>query len=174
MTVVLLHALPLDERMWDAFPGVAPRLYPGGRTMDEWARSVLDQVDGDLVLVGASMGGYCALAMARQAPGRVAGLALVGSRPEADTPERRAARGPVLDTIREHGAEGLWGAMRDKLFPEGADPAVVERAGAIALEQPAEGLAAAVEAIRDRADSTDVWDGLDAPRLVAPARSIRT
>src|SRR5919201_2966570 len=101
MTVLLLHALPLDERMWElqreAFPGaVTPRLYGRGPSMKGWARGILDEVDGELVVVGASMGGYCALELVRQAPERVRALALVGSRVDADSPERRGGggRGP--------------------------------------------------------------------------------
>ena len=81
MKVLLLHALPLDERMWgpqrDALRDhdvVAPRLYGRGRTMDDWAESIAEEVDGEVAVVGASMGGYCALALARRVPsgGRVA------------------------------------------------------------------------------------------------------
>ena len=46
--------------------------------------------------------------------------------------------------------------MRPKLFPDDADPAVVEQARQLALVQEPEGLVRAVEAIRDRGDSTDV------------------
>jgi pimeloyl-ACP methyl ester carboxylesterase len=165
--VVLLHALPLDERMWAGFEGAAPRLYGPGRSMDEWAGALLGELAGDLVLVGASMGGYCALAMARLAPERIRGLALVGSRPDADTPERRAGRAATIETIRAEGAAGLWAAMRPKLFPDGAAAEPVERARAIALEQRPDDLVAAVEAIRDRPDSTEVWRSLAVPVLVA-------
>jgi pimeloyl-ACP methyl ester carboxylesterase len=53
---------------------------------------VLDQNDDDLAVVGASLSGYVALAMARSSPERVRDLLLAGSRAGADTPERRAAR----------------------------------------------------------------------------------
>jgi pimeloyl-ACP methyl ester carboxylesterase len=118
VTVVYLHALPLDERMWAA-DARAPRLYGRGRTMDEWARSVLDEVPGRLVLVGASMGGYCALAAARLAPERLAGLVLAGSRPDPDTPERHAKRAETIALARERGAEGIWASMREQLFQAG-------------------------------------------------------
>ena len=170
MTVVLLHALPLDERMWEptrealrevGAESVAPRLYGRGRTMDEWAASILAEVDGDgLVLVGASMGGYCALRIAAQAPDRVRALVLAGSRADADSDERRAGRAATLETIARDGAPGLWEQMRPKLFPEDADAGVVERARALALEQRPDELAGAVEAIRDRPDSTDVARGV--------------
>ncbi len=173
MNVVLLHALPLDERMWDpqraALEGLdlhAPRLYGLGRSMDEWAEAVLRDVGGEAVLVGASMGGYCGFALARRAPERVLGLVLEGSRPQADTEERRRGRADTIETIRSEGAEGLWRSMRPRLFPPEARTEVVERARAMAVEQDPEGLIAAVEAIRDRPDSSDVAEQLGDRLLV--------
>jgi pimeloyl-ACP methyl ester carboxylesterase len=164
VTVVHLHAFPLDERMWPA-GAAAPRLYGLGRTMDEWAEAVLDAYTGRLVLVGASMGGYAALAAARRAPERVAGVVLSGSRPDADTPERRAKRAETIALARERGAQGVWESMRGSLFHEGSDPGVVERARTLALERTEDELVIAVEAIRDRPDSTDVWQSLTGRRL---------
>jgi pimeloyl-ACP methyl ester carboxylesterase len=53
MKVVLLHAFPLDERMWQAqldalsdYETYAPRLYGLGSSIDEWAQAVLAQVEG--------------------------------------------------------------------------------------------------------------------------------
>jgi pimeloyl-ACP methyl ester carboxylesterase len=153
--VVLLHALPLDERMWerqastlDDHDVIAPRLYGRGRTMAAWADSVACEVEGELALVGASMGGYCALALAARAPERVRGLLLVGSRPDADSDERRAGRAETIDLIRREGADGLWRSMLPKLF---ADESHADEG---LLFRDAEGLVGAVEAIRDREDST--------------------
>ena len=99
MNVVLLHAFPLDERMWEPQLQVldedvyVPNFYDlGGNSVDGWAEHVLERVDGDLVAVGASLGGYVAMAMARAAPDRVKRLLLAGARATADPPERRAAR----------------------------------------------------------------------------------
>ena len=167
MTVVLLHALPLDPRMWELQLPVlgdavsAPTLYElPGESMGTWADAILQAVDGPLVLVGASMGGYCALAVARVAPERVAGLVLVGSRAEADPPDRRPAREEQLRTIAEGGASALWEAMAPRLFAADTAPAIVASARAIALEQPPDGLARAVRAIRDREDTRDVLAAL--------------
>src|ERR671935_3018036 len=160
MTVLLLHALPLDERMWepqrDALPdAVMPRLYGRGSSMEGWARGILDEVEGEFTVVGASMGGYCALEVARQAPERVRGLALVGARVDADSPERREGRAKTIELIRARGAEGLWEDMRPKLFPP-AETDAVAFARELALEQRPDELVAAVEAIRDRRDPTEV------------------
>jgi pimeloyl-ACP methyl ester carboxylesterase len=159
VTVVFLHAFPLDERMWGD-GRAAPRLYGLGRSMDEWAEAVLASYDGRLVLVGASMGGYAALAAARRAPERVAGLVLAGSRPEADTPERHAKRAETIALARERGAEGVWEAMQPALFHDASAPDVVESARRLALERTEEELVTAVQAIRDRADSTEVYRAL--------------
>ena len=175
MKVVLLHAFPLDERMWEPQRAVvddvvAPRLYGRGNSMERWVESILVEVTGDLVVVGASMGGYCALEIARQAPERVQGLVLAGARVDADSPERRAGRAKTIELIRARGAEGLWEDMRPKLFPP-ADTEAVAFARRLALEQQPDELVAAVEAIRDRRDSTEVVAALESPVLFAVGTS---
>ena len=155
MNVLLLHALPLDERMWEPQRGVlrdhdvsALRLYGRGRTMDAWAESIANEIEGEHVVVGASMGGYAALALARRAPERVRALLLMGARPDADSPERRAGRADTIELIRNEGPDGLWRMMLPKLF---ADPSVGDER---LLFRDPDGLIAAVEAIRDREDSS--------------------
>ncbi len=162
MKIALLHALPFDERMWEPqLPALAghdvhaPRLYDLGASTDEWALGVLQRVPGRLLAVGASMGGYCAAAIARLAPERLAGIVLVGSRADADPPERRPLREQWIEIARAQGGEGLWEAAARNFFPDGTDPALIERAHRIAAEQDPEGLVRAVEAIRDRPDSTE-------------------
>jgi pimeloyl-ACP methyl ester carboxylesterase len=157
VNVLLLHAFPLDKSMWEpqraALAGhevIAPRLYGRGQTMDEWADSLAGETHGDLAVVGASMGGYCALALARRAPERVRGLLLVGSRPDADSEERRAGRQDTMDLIHNEGLEALWRMMLPKLFYDQsvADEQMVYR--------DADALVTALAAVRDREDSTDV------------------
>jgi len=162
--VLLLHAFPLDKGMWEpqraALAGhevVAPRLYGRGRTMDQWADSIAGETEGDLVVVGASMGGYCALALARRVPERVRGLLLVGARPDADSAERRAGREDTIELIRSEGLEGLWQIMLPKLFHDesAADEHLVYR--------DTDALVTAMGAIRDREDSTDVVRSFSGP-----------
>jgi pimeloyl-ACP methyl ester carboxylesterase len=164
LTVLLLHALPLDERMWDAQRAelgdcdvVAPRLYGRGRTMDAWAESIAGEVEGDLTVVGASMGGYCALALARLVPKRVRALLLVGARPDGDSPERRAGRADTIELIHREGADGLWNMMLPKLF---ADTSIADKS---LLFRDPEDLIAAIEAIRDRPDSTELARAFPGP-----------
>jgi pimeloyl-ACP methyl ester carboxylesterase len=52
------------------------------------------------------------------------------------------------------------------LLPGSADPELVARVRALALEQDPEGLIRAIEAIRDRPDSTEAVTRLQVPLLV--------
>jgi len=57
MELVLLHALPFDGSMWagqqNLMPGAthAPTLYALGDTVSEWDTAVLDQIQGDRLIV---------------------------------------------------------------------------------------------------------------------------
>ena len=164
MNVLLLHAFPLDERMWgpqrtalSKEDVTSPRLYGRGPTMNAWADSIASDTEGEFAVVGASMGGYCALALAARAPERVRGLLLVGSRPDGDSDERRAGRADTIDLIRNEGPEGLWCFMVPKLFGDKAN------ADASLLFRDTDALVGAVEAIRDREDSTQVARDFDGP-----------
>jgi pimeloyl-ACP methyl ester carboxylesterase len=177
-TVLLLHAFPLDERMWEGQRAaleaaghrlVAPRL-PGPEPelgFDVWAQRVLGLVDGAFVPVGCSMGGYLAFELWRQARERIPALALVDTRATPDTPEQREARNDAIRLLGEAGREAFWDDLAPRLFSAGADPAVVARAREIALEQPLTGLVAAQETIRDRIDSRPTLATIDVPVLVA-------
>jgi pimeloyl-ACP methyl ester carboxylesterase len=150
--VVLLHGWPVSERVWvsqvsalrDAgFDPIAPHLYGRGPSIDDWAAQLLREIDGPLVPVGASMGGYCALAMARRAPERIVGMALVGSRADADSFERRRLRQEQIVELRV-----------DEV-PDLADE-----------DANLEHLAVAQEAMRDRLDLTGVAASFGGPLLV--------
>jgi pimeloyl-ACP methyl ester carboxylesterase len=152
MKVLLLHGWPLSERMWtsqvtairnEGFDPVAPHLYGRGHSIDDWAAQLLREVYGPVVAVGASMGGYCALALARRAPERVLGMVLVSSRADADSWDRRRLR------------EEQIADLRDGRMPENAEPDVL-------LEH----LAKAQEAMRDRLDLTGVVASFGGPVLV--------
>ncbi|HET7759230.1 MAG TPA: alpha/beta fold hydrolase [Gaiellaceae bacterium] len=174
MKVVLLHAFPLDERMWEPqleplreYDVAAPCLYGRGSTIAEIASSLLAEHDGELALVGASLGGYTALELAHQEPARVRALVLVGARADADTPERRAARADTIALVEDGGAEALWEKQRPLLLLETAPEAAVERARQEALDRSRDELVAAVGALRDREDHTGTLSAFAGPALVA-------
>ena len=158
MRVVLIHAFPLDDRMWE--PQVdaladedvyVPYLYGlGGSSVDGWAEHVLERTEGELLVVGASLGGYVALAMARISPARVGALLLAGARATADPPDRRALRDQMLRVVRKEGIEG-WNREFSPPGPE---------------DRTTEELVQGIEALRDRRDATEVVTSFDGPLLV--------
>jgi pimeloyl-ACP methyl ester carboxylesterase len=159
MKVVLLHAFPLDERMWEpqreALAGhdvEAVNLYDlGGNSIDGWAQRILEQLEGDLAAVGASVGGYAGLAMARQAPERIRGLLLAGARAGSDSAERREARNAAIRTVQEEGIEA-WA-------PNAPAPPPPERT--------VDEVVRTLEALRDRPDATDVVRSFAGPLWIA-------
>jgi 3-oxoadipate enol-lactonase len=157
--ILLLHAMPLDERMWKSQLGAlsgqdveAPNLYDlGGASVDEWADKLLASTKDDVAVIGASMGGYVGLAMARKAPERVRGLLLVGSRVGADTPERRTVRDDQIRTLQDEGIDA-WA-------PSAPAPPPPERT--------VDELVRAVQALRDRSDSTELARTFQGPLWIA-------
>ena len=138
--------------MWDpqvaavedaGFDAETPRLYGRGSSIDGWAAQLLGEIGGQFVPIGASMGGYTALALARRAPERVPGLVLAGSPVRADPPERREYRDEL---IRELRTTGLPPDVESEVEPEE--------------------LAVAQEAIRDRPDASGVAASFGGPLLV--------
>jgi 3-oxoadipate enol-lactonase len=155
----------LDEAGFDQ---VAPDL-PGPDLelgFDAWAPRVLAVVEGEVVLVGSSMGGYLAFELWRQAPERIMAMALIGTRATSDSAEQREAREDAIRLLGEAGREAFWQDLAPRLFAPGVEPAVVASAHEVALEQPITGLLAAQETIRDRVDSRPTLATIDVPVLI--------
>lgn len=176
MTILLLHAFPLDSRLWEGhrealeaagYAVVAPDL-PGEPEahFGAWADRVLRLVQGSFIPVGVSMGGYVVFELWRRAPERIRALVLADTRAMPETPESREGREEMIRLAGEEGVGAVWERMRDKLLAPGAGPEVVERARAIALQQPVSGIVATLEAIRDRADSRPTLPTITVPVLV--------
>jgi pimeloyl-ACP methyl ester carboxylesterase len=176
--ILLLHAFPLDARMWEAQQQrleaaggevVAPDL-PGEEPevgLGSWGRRVLGLVEDRIVVVGCSMGGYLAFELWRQAAERIAALALLDTRATADTPQQRQARDDSIRVLGEDGFEPFWSGLAPKLFAPAVDDAVVAGARRLAAEQPITALVAALETLRDRPDSRETLPTIDVPVLVA-------
>ncbi len=110
-TLILLPGLACDAGL---FEHQAPVLQDAGHhvhisdvhtrcdTLPAMAAALLAEQAGELLLIGASMGGMVALEAARQAPRRVLAIALLGSTARPDTPELVALRTQAI-TLFEAG-----------------------------------------------------------------------
>jgi 3-oxoadipate enol-lactonase len=176
-TVLLLHAFPLDSRMWDGtrtrldaagWDAVAPDLPwdESARGFAAWADQVLDLVGGDVIPVGISMGGYLSFALWRRAHERIRALVLVDTRASPDTPEAKAARDELVRLVRARGAEAVWERNAPKLFGSSAALDTVAQARRMALAQRPESLVVTLETLRDRDDARPLLVAIDVPVLV--------
>ena len=97
-------------------------------TMGAIARRILAEAPPRFALAGHSMGGYIAFEIVRQAPDRVAKLALINTQARPDTPEATTRRRDMI--ARAQG--GGYRAILDELFPGFVHPS---RLGEAALRQ---------------------------------------
>lgn len=117
-TLVLLPGMMCDGRLFGpqiaAFSASrAVLLAPinGAATVGELAASVLADAPPRFALAGLSMGGIVAMEIVRQAPGRVARIALLGTNPLAEAADVRAAREPQIAAVRAGGLVGVIEAV---------------------------------------------------------------
>lgn len=188
--VLLVHGFPLDGAMWRLQVGplttaghrvLVPDLRGFGHSPTGQGAASIDAMAQDLAallarqriqqctVVGFSMGGYVALALAAARPDLLEGLVLVDTRAEADTPEGRAKR---LDTHAKVAAEGvkpLVQAMLPGMLTTqtwAARRVLVEEVRAMMMRQPRQGVLDALMAMADRPDRRPALGGLRMPTLV--------
>jgi pimeloyl-ACP methyl ester carboxylesterase len=175
--VLLLHAFPLDARMWEAqvaaldqagYTAVAPNL-PGREPENDlarWAERILQAVPGPFVPVGCSMGGYLIFELWRQAPERIHAAVFVDTRAGADTPEALEGRSETIRILEEDGFDAFWEGQATKLFAPATSAEIVARARTIAAGQSITNLVATVQALAARPDSRDTAASMAVPALV--------
>jgi 3-oxoadipate enol-lactonase len=187
--LLLIHGFPLDRTLWaeqvrslaDVARVIAPDLRgfgesgmpPGTVTIDTYADDLLGLLEAlDIQradIAGLSMGGYIALAFYRRNPAYVHGLILADTKAGPDSPEGKRGRDDSIVLARTQGS----GAVGDKMLPKMLTPkTVTERAEvatavrAMMARQPVAGVVAALEAMRDRPDSTPILGEIKAPTLI--------
>ena len=132
------------------------------------AKSILDVASETFALAGMSMGGYVALEIMRQAPGRVTKLILMSTSAKPDTPERSADRRKQVEGARKYGVR----AGTKELYPKLVHPARHEDAPLLttffemAEELGVDAFANQIEAIIGRPDSRPMLGKITAPTLV--------
>lgn len=115
--LVLLPGLAGNTVMWraqlDALAAWNPHVadvHARCDTIEAMAAALLAEHDGALVLCGASMGGMVAMEAARQAPGRIAGLALLGTDPNPESDDMRRVRKAAIERFDQ-------GKLREVIEP---------------------------------------------------------
>ncbi len=177
LPLVLLHGFCEDHTVWDTMlpllkglrlirvdlPGFGGSDVPAVPGMNSYADAVC-AVLNDLnisrcVLVGHSMGGYTALAFAEKYPERLAGFGLFHSHPLADTEVQIENRRRGIELLRSGKKASYVAQLFPTLFPPefvAAQPALLGQLIRRGRRQSTEGIIAALLAMMDRPDRTEV------------------
>jgi pimeloyl-ACP methyl ester carboxylesterase len=122
------------------------------------------------VIAGLSMGGYIAFEIWRMAPAKVAGLVLLDTQAEPDSPEAKEARNRSIQEIAGGGMDAVCEGMLQRVLGKttrASQPAVVEHVRRMILATTPEGAIRALEALRDRPSSVPDLPGISVPTTVA-------
>lgn len=197
LPLLLLHAFPLDAQMWDAvimrMPDVpiismdAPAFgdspeygvvaaavgrhpTPSIETYaDAVVASLLRQRVEHAVVVGLSMGGYVALALADRYPALVAGLGLLDTKASADGDDIKANRLRIAaEAEGEAGSSAVAPMVSTLLGPttRAERPELVAELEGLLAAAPPAGIAWGQRAMADRPDRMAVVERLEVPVLV--------
>lgn len=181
--VVLLHAFPLDSRMWAGIDlGAAARLITldqrgfgraplhGEPDLAATAADVVELLDTldieQAVVGGCSMGGYVTMALLRAAPQRVRGVILVDTKCTADPLPGKENRLTMASRVEAEGVGWLAESLPAVLLGANPSPSVVAEVARLIADQSPAAIAWAQRAMAARQDSADVLRDLDVPALI--------
>lgn len=171
LETILLPGMMCDARLFGPQMELGRILVPeipNRDTMAGMAAELLPKLPDRFALGGLSMGGILAMEILRQAPNRVAGLALMDTNPLAETEPVKVTRAVHLERVANG---GLADVMREDLKPKYLVPgpgrqAILDLCMDMALGLGPEVFRAQSLALRDRADQTATLRSFRGPALV--------
>jgi len=173
--LLLCPGLLCDQALWEpVYPAMQDLARPQVADLAQddsiaaMAARALDAAPRRFALAGLSMGGYVALEIMRQAPGRVRALALLDTSARPDTPEQSRRR-RLLMALAE---TGQFRGVTPRLLPQLVHPSRIEGPVGRAVMAMAERIGREAflrqqRAIMGRVDSRPHLPGIAVPTLVA-------
>ncbi|MEY2617528.1 MAG: hypothetical protein RL522_530 [Pseudomonadota bacterium] len=137
------------------------------------ARALLDRYPGPVAVAGFSLGGYVAQEMARQAPERLLGLALMATQAGTDPPAMADVRAQWARQARDEGMAAVAPVFLAKLASANylASDIHQQALHAMMARHSVEAFCGEQEAIRTRSDCSEAVRSLRCPTLaVIPAQ----
>lgn len=186
--IVLLHGFCEDSTIWNDFqpalaesgfqvvcidlPGFGQSEPIAGASIEQYADAVLAVADAlelsRFVLIGHSMGGYTALAIAEKQALRLAGLGMFHSHPYADSDAKKEARQKNIQFIHSHGhiifVKQLIPMLFAPAFASGNSYLIGKLVHA-ASAYPQEGIIGGLEAMIARTDRSHILKSASCPVL---------
>jgi pimeloyl-ACP methyl ester carboxylesterase len=190
--VVLLHAFPLDHRMWDSvaddiaisgwqvftpdFRGCgnaadwAEGQAPSLRILAQDVLALMDQFGIEKFVVGGcSLGGYVAMELMRIAPQRIAAAIFIDTKASADNEEQIANRQRIAEQVATAGStEAFWRAMVPNVIGKSTfenSPQIVDYVKSLMSDSRVNGVVNLQNAMSQREDSTSVISDFKGPLL---------
>lgn len=188
--IVLLHGFCGSSQYWQAimphlsikFRVVAPDLAGQGKskiqkkdsyTMEDYAEQILQLLDhlqiDKATLLGHSMGGYITLAFAELYSERMRAFGLIHSTAYPDDEKGKTGRDKSIASIQANGIQSFVDGLAPKLFaPNNIEVKrdAIQQVKEIGYQTTEAGAIAALEAMKLRADRTQVLEQSDLPILL--------
>ncbi len=190
LTLLLLHGFPLNSMMWwpqiNGLDRVARVIAPdlrgfgrseateGGYSMRVFVddcKALLTRLEikEPVVLCGLSMGGYVAFEFYRRYPQLVRGMILTATKASADDAAAKEGRNQAIEAIKKNGIEVITAPMVSRLLSNyqlNRNEELIETLKGIMGYASEAGMIGALEALRDRPDSTKILHKIAVPTLV--------
>ncbi|MDG2196375.1 MAG: alpha/beta hydrolase [SAR324 cluster bacterium] len=173
---VLLHGLACDPYLWETTEGHLQRagfevhqpLMRNQDSISKMAEFVLEEVEGEFILGGLSMGGYVSFEIWRKAPGRVKALILCDTNYRLDTPERVKAREQTMRLVEKGNFDQMASRFHGMLTAQDYlnDVQKSEKLKAMIYRTSPEEYLRQQTAIFNRPDSTETLAAIDCPTLI--------
>lgn len=183
--VVLIHGFAENSRLWDQqakhlsgnFTVIVPDLPGCGEaplqeplsmeSMADYVQGILaEEKISSAVIIGHSMGGYVALALAEKYPALVKGLGLFHSTATADSEEKKEGRRKSIRLMQEYGADNFVRQTLPNMFSTASksrSPEKIEAYVQMGMECPVSTMQASYEAMMQRPDRTAILRNIAAP-----------
>ena len=148
---------------------------PSPNSIETAAENVVNLIRKELqldacVILGHSMGGYVALAMAEKDPALFNGMGLIHSTAYADSDERKVSRNKVIEFVNRHGVGPFIQSFIPPLFNNQLNP-YIPATVALASKTSLSTLISYTEAMRDRPERIHVIEAFQKPVLFIAGKS---
>ena len=137
-------------------------------SMERIAEGILRRAPARFALLGLSMGGYVAFEIIRQAPDRVAKLALLDTNARADRPDQTADRRKLIELARSEGVRKVQELLLPRLLHSRrlGDAVLVDTVLAMADDTPLAAFERQQQAIIGRPDNRPLLARIGCPTLI--------
>ncbi|ERM81322.1 hypothetical protein P872_10585 [Rhodonellum psychrophilum GCM71 = DSM 17998] len=186
--LILLHGFCESKEMWNTFAErfsedfevFCPDLPGFGETRLEQDHISLEEVAVMLqewmaeqqiekpILIGHSLGGYVALAMAELMGGELKGIGLFHSTAFPDEDEKKQTRNKTITFVKKYGVDKFMDAFVPPLFSEAhrlSQEDQIAQLVSSGKRSSKKGILAFIVAMRDRKDRIDIWQHFSGKKL---------